>query len=1045
MEPQHYRKPQFRFSALWLIIGAGFVSFVASLCGGMVMYFEGLDILQLTVEEGSNSDLQAVRGALLNNFDELSRETVRYADMVSDYENLNSFAELSKWLRLRAFGDMRTTDVLEAVQVYGFNPLTTIGFQELRWYDPLRDGSRQYVSCNHKPGVNDSATNCLYPCIVCDAVDDYGTRTAAAYNYTGEDDFKDLVDLGNIMQADGVDNMSYWAAPAMWRSPDGNLYGYIGRYTILRNVQNPFFASYVVGIACDFLTASWSDVLVRHETEASMMLLTLDLGLNSVIFAANFPIPPQDPNCTFNRGNAENATNPCLVFLRRLPSDVVDVAVTSNRTTEDVFTRSGPRWLRRLVVHTPRKYDELSAVHLVWFRDVSSVEDKLTRALILLILFIVVVLLFDVFSGVVEILLIARPLKALAGAMAFLDEMNLTEALRAASSCQAPVRLKEISSVQQGFLAALEGLEFYKAFIPNTVFEAQLEKKRKPNPHELQPVSVARPLSLVGMKHLPACVRQIDGEPPGETGRAAIVFTDIQASTAAWDECPLGMKRALKIHNKLIRTSIQEHGGYEVKTIGDSFMVAFTGAFEAVLFAMDVQQSLLLTNEWPDDIMRLPLCKEVPNVWKGLRVRIGVHEGEVSVEINPLTRRADYFGPTVNLAARIEQYAVGGAVILSEHAYLQCDERLQAIALEARFVAMQLGGVELRGCRQYVSLTLLCHEPRTLALETLLAEAVESRMSGNSTTRSARSINPLRVRRDSNVTVSPSLQLPSTRFALSPGLNQGFAISTQGTLHVDYCLCQNQGVGSGEDVRTEPLPVINFLLALMLNVTERTNGCITNGSSGTHVQVSWGAPVECVSHVQSAVYAVGLFYSQFSRQCPWPAGAASFGLATGKVVFGSVGSQDQRFVIVAGEPKMLSVRVARFASQLRINAAVASMPKYSNVGCGSATAWAAGAIRPIAYWSVFGSEVVVYEIRPSKVLHVHHNSGIVEESTEWDWSRQYDEAFYKKDTAAIVANASDKLLQVVASQMQHKPHEPRIPPMLEQAAATAEVLVEEVP
>lgn len=71
-----------------------------------------------------------------------------------------------------------------------------------------------------------------------------------------------------------------------------------------------------------------------------------------------------------------------------------------------------------------------------------------------------------------------------------------------------------------------------------------------------------------------------------------MVFTDIQASTALWARAPLAMSEAIENHHRVIRQCIRRCGGYEVKTVGDSFMVAFGTADDSVRFALDVQVSL---------------------------------------------------------------------------------------------------------------------------------------------------------------------------------------------------------------------------------------------------------------------------------------------------------------------------------------------------------------------------------------------------------------------------------------------------------------------
>ena len=56
--------------------------------------------------------------------------------------------------------------------------------------------------------------------------------------------------------------------------------------------------------------------------------------------------------------------------------------------------------------------------------------------------------------------------------------------------------------------------------------------------------------------------------PSGPTGTVVIVFTDIQESTALWEQVPDAMRVALEQHHTLLRHYIAEHDGYEVKTEG---------------------------------------------------------------------------------------------------------------------------------------------------------------------------------------------------------------------------------------------------------------------------------------------------------------------------------------------------------------------------------------------------------------------------------------------------------------------------------------------
>ncbi|KAL0491949.1 adenylate cyclase [Acrasis kona] len=156
-----------------------------------------------------------------------------------------------------------------------------------------------------------------------------------------------------------------------------------------------------------------------------------------------------------------------------------------------------------------------------------------------------------------------------------------------------------------------------------------------------------------------------------KSGRMAVAFTDVQSSTSLWQQFPNEMGRALKKHNLILRKLISKFNGYEVKTQGDSFMVCFANPYDAVDWAVNVQKELLDCESWPTELIvgsydcRMEWDDLKNIIFKGLRVRIGIHFGEAEKIIDPTTNRPDYFGTTVNKAARVESVASGGQIVIS--------------------------------------------------------------------------------------------------------------------------------------------------------------------------------------------------------------------------------------------------------------------------------------------------------------------------------------------------------------------------------------------
>ena len=144
-------------------------------------------------------------------------------------------------------------------------------------------------------------------------------------------------------------------------------------------------------------------------------------------------------------------------------------------------------------------------------------------------------------------------------------------------------------------------------------------------------------------------------------GTVTFLFTDVEGSTALWEEHPHAMDACLRAHDHIVRSCVAAHDGYVFSTGGDSFAVAFATAHAALDAAVDVQQALS------------------DNVWAGavtLRVRMGLHTGEA------IERADDYFGPPVNRAARLMAAAHGGQILCSEvTARLLADRRLLDLGL----------------------------------------------------------------------------------------------------------------------------------------------------------------------------------------------------------------------------------------------------------------------------------------------------------------------------------------------------------------------------
>jgi predicted ATPase/class 3 adenylate cyclase len=128
------------------------------------------------------------------------------------------------------------------------------------------------------------------------------------------------------------------------------------------------------------------------------------------------------------------------------------------------------------------------------------------------------------------------------------------------------------------------------------------------------------------------------------SGTVTFLFTDIEGSTRLWQEDEASMRQAVARHDQLLHGVIGGHGGVVFSTMGDGLAAAFQTSSAAVEGAVEAQR-LLKGESW--------------ETTRPLRVRMGLHTGEAEF------RGGDYFGTSVNRAARLVAVGHGGQIICS--------------------------------------------------------------------------------------------------------------------------------------------------------------------------------------------------------------------------------------------------------------------------------------------------------------------------------------------------------------------------------------------
>src|SRR5262245_3692387 len=176
----------------------------------------------------------------------------------------------------------------------------------------------------------------------------------------------------------------------------------------------------------------------------------------------------------------------------------------------------------------------------------------------------------------------------------------------------------------------------------------------------------------------------VNGSDVGEsallpTGTVTLLLADVEGSTRLWQSQPEEMAEAVaQLDRTVLEVSVAHDGVRPVEQgEGDSFVVAFARASDAVACALELQ--------------RAPLAP--------IRLRIGVHTGEVR-----LRDEGNYIGSTINRTARLRDLAYGGQTVLSG-----ATEALVVDQLPPDVSLTDLGTHPLRDLPRPERVVQLCH------------------------------------------------------------------------------------------------------------------------------------------------------------------------------------------------------------------------------------------------------------------------------------------------------------------------------------------------
>ena len=495
-----------------------------------------------------------------------------------------------------------------------------------------------------------------------------------------------------------------------------------------------------------------------------------------------------------------------------------------------------------------------------------KVSDEVNRTRLQSRFFIVGLAVVLVVLSVLATHFVLKALLVMQDEMANVAQMNF---INTTKNVKASSMFYEMREMQANFLMMARNLLEYKAYVPEAVLGS----------------NTSLPAGDPG-----AASKRVS--PP--TGDVTVMFTDIQGSTKLWKRSAQDMNAAIEQHNAIIRAVYREYNGYEVKTIGDSFMLTFKDPVLAIRTALEIQHRFKQA-KWPERL-RLPAA--------GLVVRIGLHHGSTIAEENPITGRVDYRGSTVNKASRVEAKAKGGTICISRDMTAIIEGRKNGWTdIQHSPVLHPLGPQELRGLGPGHELFLLA--PKSL----------QCRFSVSHTDCTPVEDADTQIDKE-NASDDRSVASSGSRLGIGSTLKKTelFLMKASGTVAV----CKLNTKISYDTVYDD----FNLIVRCAAEAAISFDGQIA-AVVASEVLITFNTSKRCRQHVTSALRLAE--YLETRTQS-----IMRLGIATGDFLHGNVGTSKQRYTTSLGTPLIVAEAAAEYAEEAGFYALFADATRESN-------------------------------------------------------------------------------------------------------------------
>ena len=492
---------------LGVITVATVLSSAASLGGGLMMYFEGLRSLRESVKTTSASEVQLLESEVLSVF----KRTVNYGSTVKTFmwstERLppgTDSQEAADIARLLFHSEVvHSNDLLYYIAYGGVlpgEPQQKNNTYTVVWGDVRRDGTREMMYAEYGPHLPDSARvqnpddpmkydvleSRAYPLEA-----KTGEKKAFAYSWNWAPAPRIVINLTESIQAgtfslaserrgwidhDVVIDDSFgaaWYGPQRFPASDGFISAYTSLILALPAPPPPHpWSEYrFYPLVTGFLTQSLSTPFLEYKNgqpDAHVMLIERSPKGNYVYASTTGEqiVPERCQGANYSDSLGLFTKDGCHLQLSDMSPELQDAyAYLADKAFGDFHTTSlngDAHFLRRqAVVHD---------WEIVWIKSTAAVDSEVQKALRLLIMFTLLVLLFDAAIAASEVFFIALPLASVAQTVGHIGEMRVEQAVRVLREMlQRRVMLREMVTVVSGLMEATKRLEDFRTFMPTAV------------------------------------------------------------------------------------------------------------------------------------------------------------------------------------------------------------------------------------------------------------------------------------------------------------------------------------------------------------------------------------------------------------------------------------------------------------------------------------------------------------------------------------------------------------------------------------------------